>query len=246
MKKKLGIISGSILCLAFLIKKVDFSILLKKVDIETVFYKSIIKKNDYKTTKVNYYEKTTYLNGIKKVSKYPDFSNHRIFSTKLEHTLYIAKDNEQFKTGMQAVKKKFEKNQKKVINELKLKNKLILSRDKDYLKIHKKKINELEDKMLLAHKYGDLELNKKYYGQLKKLTNPINFVIVRKDQPIKLLDDNEILQRQIKDIKEGRGKLFGYIWHHSEKKGILELICKDIHEKNPHKGGNFLWGQGIR
>lgn len=245
MKKLITIIAGIIFCLIIIIKKIDYSVILKKVDI--INLKRLISNvDDHTVTKVKFYEKITYSKGIKTINKYPDFGDHKIFSTKLESILHIAKDDKQFRAGMHSFQKEFNNNKNEVIKKLKLKNKMMAARDNEYLKIHEKKINEIENKMLLAYKYGGLELNKKYYNELKKLTKPINFILVRKDQSIKLLNENEALERQIKDIEDGKGKLFGYIWHHSEKEGVIELVCKDIHEKNSHKGGNSEWGKGMR
>lgn len=36
----------------------------------------------------------------------------------------------------------------------------------------------------------------------------------------------------------------GYVWHHAEKPGELQLIDKDIHDKTGHTGGQVVWGGG--
>ena len=47
---------------------------------------------------------------------------------------------------------------------------------------------------------------------------------------------------QIRDgIKDGTAP-DGYVWHHNEKVGKMELVDADIHAKTRHTGGNCLWG----
>ncbi|PKG22963.1 HNH endonuclease [Niallia nealsonii] len=38
--------------------------------------------------------------------------------------------------------------------------------------------------------------------------------------------------------------LDGYVWHHSEEPGVLQLVDEDIHENTGHTGGRELWGGG--
>lgn len=50
---------------------------------------------------------------------------------------------------------------------------------------------------------------------------------------------------QIKDIEEGRTPT-GYVWHHNEEPGKMQLVKKEDHDKTiggaAHTGGNSLWG----
>ncbi len=50
---------------------------------------------------------------------------------------------------------------------------------------------------------------------------------------------------QIKDIEEGRTPT-GYVWHHNEEPGKMQLVKKDDHDRTiggaAHTGGNSLWG----
>jgi hypothetical protein len=48
---------------------------------------------------------------------------------------------------------------------------------------------------------------------------------------------------QLEQIKNGDTP-DGYIWHHSEQPGILQLVDKNLHDKTGHTGGRFLWGGG--
>jgi hypothetical protein len=36
----------------------------------------------------------------------------------------------------------------------------------------------------------------------------------------------------------------GYVWHHSEEPGELQLVDQEIHEKTGHTGGRSIWGGG--
>lgn len=50
---------------------------------------------------------------------------------------------------------------------------------------------------------------------------------------------------QIKDIEEGRTPR-GYVWHHNEEPGKMQLVKREDHDKTmggaAHTGGNSLWG----
>jgi hypothetical protein len=48
---------------------------------------------------------------------------------------------------------------------------------------------------------------------------------------------------QIEQIKNGETP-DGYVWHHSEQPGVLQLVDKDLHDKTGHTGGRSLWGGG--
>jgi hypothetical protein len=36
----------------------------------------------------------------------------------------------------------------------------------------------------------------------------------------------------------------GYVWHHSEEPGVLQLVDEEIHHNTGHTGGRELWGGG--
>jgi hypothetical protein len=44
---------------------------------------------------------------------------------------------------------------------------------------------------------------------------------------------------QVQQLKNGKTP-DGYTWHHSEKKNILELVDRAIHNKTAHSGGFSL------
>lgn len=48
---------------------------------------------------------------------------------------------------------------------------------------------------------------------------------------------------QLEQIKIGETP-DGYVWHHSEQPGVLQLVDKDLHDKTGHTGGRYLWGGG--
>ncbi|MFH7002098.1 HNH endonuclease [Flavobacterium bizetiae] len=60
---------------------------------------------------------------------------------------------------------------------------------------------------------------------------------------------DEMLQKQINDIRQIRpGKqqerIFGFVWHHNENVGIMDLIADDKHNSVKHIGGRNIWGGG--
>ncbi|WML26330.1 HNH endonuclease [Neobacillus sp. OS1-33] len=48
---------------------------------------------------------------------------------------------------------------------------------------------------------------------------------------------------QVEQIKNGDTP-DGYVWHHSEQPGILQLVDKNLHDITGHHGGRYLWGGG--
>ncbi|BAX80840.1 HNH endonuclease [Labilibaculum antarcticum] len=59
-----------------------------------------------------------------------------------------------------------------------------------------------------------------------------------------ILSEKEMLSKQIADI-EGKGSsVFGFIWHHNEEYGILELVSHDVHVLHKHTGGKIVWNGG--
>ncbi|MBY0121976.1 HNH endonuclease [Bacillus sp. S/N-304-OC-R1] len=36
----------------------------------------------------------------------------------------------------------------------------------------------------------------------------------------------------------------GYVWHHNEQPGVLQLVDEDIHQNTGHTGGREIWGGG--
>lgn len=48
---------------------------------------------------------------------------------------------------------------------------------------------------------------------------------------------------QLEQINNG-DRPDGYVWHHTENPGELQLIDKDTHDKTGHTGGQAVWGGG--
>lgn len=59
----------------------------------------------------------------------------------------------------------------------------------------------------------------------------------------KLVELLELSPDDIAGLKRGL-KPEGYIWHHNQNTGILELVDKDTHEAARHLGGRNIWGGG--
>lgn len=64
-----------------------------------------------------------------------------------------------------------------------------------------------------------------------------------------ITDPLEMLEKQIQDIlqeKSGKqqGRVFGFVWHHNEEVGVIDLVAYDKHNTVKHIGGRNIWGGG--
>ena len=50
-------------------------------------------------------------------------------------------------------------------------------------------------------------------------------------------------EKQIAQIMGGK-KPSGYVWHHSQEPGVLQLVDEYIHKITGHTRGRSLWGGG--
>lgn len=50
-------------------------------------------------------------------------------------------------------------------------------------------------------------------------------------------------ERQQDDIKNNRTP-YGFVWHHNEEAGKMQLVDYDTHEGTKHTGGKSVWGGG--
>lgn len=110
-----------------------------------------------------------------------------------------------------------------------LKRKNYLSNDKTQFKLAKNELykaytknpEKIEHLLKKINENASYELNKKIYSGEK------------------------LLRKQISDIKNpANPNVFGTIWHHSEREGVLELISHNIHNDVRHTGGRAIWGGG--
>lgn len=53
----------------------------------------------------------------------------------------------------------------------------------------------------------------------------------------------QFTEEQLEQIANG-DRPDGYVWHHSEDPGKLQLVDKDTHDKTGHTGGQVIWGGG--
>lgn len=51
----------------------------------------------------------------------------------------------------------------------------------------------------------------------------------------------QFTEEQLKNIEEGHTPT-GYVWHHNEETGKMQLVKESDHRANRHTGGNALWG----
>lgn len=62
----------------------------------------------------------------------------------------------------------------------------------------------------------------------------------------KILKGEDMLEKQILDITNSKNnKVFGFIWHHNEKDGVMELVSQKAHDGVRHIGGKSTWGGGV-
>ena len=64
-----------------------------------------------------------------------------------------------------------------------------------------------------------------------------------------ITDPKEILEMQIRDIKQinsggQQERIFGFVWHHNEEVGVIDLVAYDKHNTVKHIGGRNIWGGG--
>lgn len=258
MKKVIGILTaGFIVVLVAFWKSIDTKVI-KKTDevisgtlkqtkkIGSKPVKSVVYQIPVNKLSVEYSNFTFVKNGISKTIKVPNFSNHSVFKTKLPDNLLTAKDKPQFSNCLESLRKEMITNEEKILEQFRFQNAAILKRDKEIFELNKKDIFNAESKMIEATKAGNKEEQKFCLKKLRSLTNNITFIEVPNGKPMKILNEKEILKKQKEDIMKINGeKVFGFIWHHNENEGVMELVAKDVHEFNKHKGGKYIWG-GVR
>jgi hypothetical protein len=66
----------------------------------------------------------------------------------------------------------------------------------------------------------------------RNITNPLEMLEKQK---------NDILQ---KNSGKQQGRIFGFVWHHNEDVGIIDLVAYDKHNTVNHIGGRNIWGGG--
>lgn len=202
------------------------------------------------TLKVPYQQYAYIKDGEIKIREVPIFDDHTSVEITLPESLHIAPDKLQFTEAVKLAKEQYFQNPEKFEESLREQNKKILVNDNKILDANWSKIKYTETKMLEATESKDFLAQKKWYSELKTLTYDVVNIDTTKGKPFKILNENEMLTRQIKEITNPRaaaqGRVYCFQWHHHEKPGVLQLVTKHIHEANPHIGGNSDWGGGIR
>ena len=199
--------------------------------------------------KVKYFKHSYLKNGETKILNIPDFTKSSVTEIKLPKDLYLQIDKIQFEKATNLYNEQLLKNPK-LLKLLKNTNREMLKEDLLYLQKNKPSILEAQTKMLEATKNNNLTEQAKWLKELRQRTNKITFIHTPKGKPYSLYSEEEILAKQLSDISNSssntQGRIFGYIWHHSEKPGVIQLVRKDVHEFNRHTGGNAIWGGNIR
>lgn len=89
----------------------------------------------------------------------------------------------------------------------------------------------------------DVKIPKDIYesGNATQFKKANEFLCIKLDESLdlrKMFDDD-----QIKQIADGFTP-DGYVWHHNEENGVLQLVDYIIHEQTGHTGGRSVWGGG--
>ena len=68
------------------------------------------------------------------------------------------------------------------------------------------------------------------------------------EQLKKAIEENPELAEKFSDVQKEQIKNGetpdGYVWHHNEERGKLELVNEEKHQDNRHTGGKSIWGGG--
>jgi hypothetical protein len=200
---------------------------------------------------VNYVKKKVSIDGIIYEGVFLKVDKQSTLSTvRLPKNMIGVGNDLQFVESTKLVKKQYLKNPEALKKQLVSSNSRILKHDKEIFNKNKKVILELQDKINLGMKNIDKALVEESLKELRKITKEITFIRTSKEKPFEMFEMDEIIQAQIKDIQNPKastkGRIFGFVWHHSEKKGSMELVEKYAHDVNKHTGGNSIWNQGIR
>lgn len=59
------------------------------------------------------------------------------------------------------------------------------------------------------------------------------------------ISKNGFTSKQLAQIEAGNSRIDGYVWHHHQVTGKMQLVPTSTH-KPSHLDGNALWGEGVR
>jgi hypothetical protein len=93
----------------------------------------------------------------------------------------------------------------------------------------------------------DVEYSTSISESLFLTSDAIQFHAANEQLSIELQGNSELLAQftfeQIEQIHAGETP-DGYVWHHHQEPGRLELVDEQIHAQTGHSGGRSLWGGG--
>jgi ribosomal protein L17 len=218
-----------------------------KADGTVAFLAKSGKKLVEKSLRVKTFKHSYIKNGTKITIKVADFRKNSIFKTTLSKDILVSTREVHYENALKALQKNFAQNKEGFITILRKHNVKILKRDKAFFEANKKRIREIEEKMIIATKNNNIKEEKLLLSQLRNITNKITFKLTIKGKPVQFLNENQILERQIADITQpklnNKSKVFGFTWHHNERDGVMELVDEVVHTSNRHHGGFSKWGK---
>lgn len=210
---------------------------------------SISEATSESVLKVRYFKHSYIRDGRVIIENIPDFTEYSVSEIKLPPNLILASDEAQFSKSTSLYGEQL-RNNPELLEKLKTMNRISLKRDILIFEKNKPEILHAEAKMLDATKNNDVVEQAKWLKELRRLTQKITFKQTPKGKPLVFLGEDEILAKQLKDIYKpsikSKGRIFGYVWHHAENEGMMQLVQKEVHEFNKHIGGNAIWGGNLR
>lgn len=90
-----------------------------------------------------------------------------------------------------------------------------------------------------------------YYGDLPESmyleTDAVQFTYMNHELNAAVVENPELAssftEEQLAQIRAGETP-DGYVWHHTEEPGRMELVDEQTHAASAHTGGRFIWGGG--
>lgn len=66
---------------------------------------------------------------------------------------------------------------------------------------------------------------------------------IEEDPEIRSQFSEELIEQILDGCTTGQAP-DGFVWHHNEVEGVMQLVERTVHERTTHTGGRFIWGGG--
>jgi len=92
--------------------------------------------------------------------------------------------------------------------------------------------------------FVDIQLPKELYKESSAVHKKYCFEQLQKEtRPVIGTERRHFSEEQLEDIANGIMPE-GFVWHHNEKEGLMQLVDAKTHDLTGHTGGMSLWGRG--